>query len=447
MKPITIFIILLTIIRSGSAVKFWDDYELFSTREDFVDKLSDEAKALGYSSIYQHAPYTCFIYRRYVNSKNTEFTESLKALLKGHSVSEWFMELVTSNQENKFFDSYKGLVERSYSYFFEKLESEDALLNEPTELVDNLAKPITSRWIDKAHRKIFEKSEFQTDFQRRDFDHYDIGEFYGRLLFYKDFSCYDVPEMSLIIFKMFYYRVFEERYLGDFFRGFFSVLKENRESPASALFQTDTVNSFFGYNVLVLLGMKSTYANRLLTTFNTDPERESVMIDNFIIMYSTVLKTVETAERTRAKEKDEFFKDLISLKERAVEKFGRKLSFFTLKYLQALLMGVALGPVGTLGAVAVTQVFDNELHKIHELIKNIVDPEDTSGNQMNVIIEGAPSEITLENLRNFLGYFEDQIKTHKNCILCLYHLKNFKIELDNADKIQSDRSNNNLVLI
>lgn len=444
MKHFTFIIILLTSIGSTSSVKFWDDYAPFSTRKDFVVRLGEEAKNAGFSSVYEYQPYVCYIFREYVDSKNNEFTESLNEMLKKHSVSEWFMELVTSNKENKFFDSYKQLIVRSYSYFFEKLTPEDALLNEPNELADDLQKPITSRWIDRAYKKIFEDGKIQTDFLRREFDHFDIGQFYARLLFYKDFSCYDVPEMSLIIFKMFYFRVFEEKYLGDFFRGFFGVLKEAKDSDAAVLFQTNTVNSFFGYNVLVLLGMKSSYADQLLTVFNTDPDRESVMIDNFVIMYSTVLRTVEAAERTRAKEKDDFLKDLVSLKERALEKFGRKLTFFTLKYVQALLMGAALGPVGTLGAVVVHEVFDSELHKLSNAIKNIVDPEDTSGDQMNVMIEGAPSEITLDNLRNFLGYFEDQIKTHKNCIFCLYHLKNFKIELE---KVNSGDSKKDLLLI
>lgn len=437
-KTLFLFILLAQLTRvCRSNVEFWEDFEIYVKGGSITSVLEQKMKDAGVRHSLQFPPYMCYKFREQVLPSLNDFAESFQDILKGKSVSRWFVDLFTNGSEDKLFYNYLNAVDRALVFF------------KPTnrvigveEIEENLKPKGGSssphRIIDKVIDRASPALVNPNGLLRERYNYKQIGEFYGRLLYDKKFACFQVPELSLVIFKLFYFRIFETTYLSEFFDGFFGALKDvEDDEPLSKMLSTDSTSTFFGYNLLVLLGISSNLANDLLDIFPEDESRRPALIDNFKMLYLTVLKSIEDAEHDERKKRDDFVKDLLMFKEHAVKKFGKKAAFFTVKYIQCLATGAVLGPLGPVGGFAFGQIFSTELQEINKAIKDFVDPEDKSGDVASVIFEPLGTSLELSHLQNFLGYYESQVSNHKECAFCHLKLREKRREIKKLGTVPS----------
>jgi hypothetical protein len=339
-------------------------------------------------------------FERLINPKKLNLEISMGSMTSSMTRSSLHSSIFGSTMEDSISEIDRSFVPPAYKYLLEY-----SLINRMTnwQLLSNEIDPIAAKidWVD-AER---------------------IGRFMGKLIIWDEFICYSVPDLSLLIFKIFYLRMFTVVQVGDFFRGFFGKLEETaaREGPNG--YALKALKRFFGFNMLVMLGIDNNMAGRLLKMFAARGEKDSTDLkNNFVELYSLVLDTISKYEDETDSQKDRMVRQMLQFDKYALKIVAGHGTFLALVYTLSFLKGMCVGPFGPYLAVVISQhtsfITDAIENGVKQYLPNSVKDSELTQERLAMEIRSQSGKFNASNLANFLGYFEKTIEAQKNCSMC-----------------------------
>ena len=359
---IAIFFLLISF---RSQITDWTDFERYKEFEDAAEKIVHMSKTAGKNHPREMPQASCaqynFFIRYYLDKVLDEFKNSQK-----NKDTIWRSSTFDSRHPN---DEMIHLARKLsllkiqiYKYFelltfnnpaiiksnlsFKEIDAFQSLEN-----YENVGETCKSEWIytNKEYFKnslvreinsLYEWDSFNSvqktiheDF--RTICYYKVGALLVRSVLNDNFVCHENIDLSLFIFELFYFGMIPMESADDFFKGFFYQLKKMSDSKVtgdeflSCIYQ-DFMYKFFGYNLLVFLGVDNEYVEDLIDQFLEENEFD-VLIDNFVDFYKLILQIISIKEG-REESKKKLFKDkLASFNGEAWKTAFKKIGIFTLK--------------------------------------------------------------------------------------------------------------------
>lgn len=299
-----------------------------------------------------------------------------------------------------------------------------------------------------------------------------LGHHFGRLLLRDKFSCFEVPDLSLLIFQLFYHRVLPLSAVRPFFRGLFAYLtwpsKGDREDDA---YIQCAFHSFFGLNMYAFLGVENSLVEALIQLMvDSVGEIEVVkyLEKNFVETYELVLSTVFIFQEFQETAVKRLVKGLLKFESHALKTIGEKGTVFALGYVMGLVKGFLNLPITQLGDMlkvtcgALGEYFEIPLGKlgsifvekgaagVEEMLKKTISlylPKDNSHQEkaedLSEMIKERTPVFDTELLQNFEEHFQKKIQTCTSCTMCkvqkVVSLQSFKSlgSLKQMDSLES----------
>lgn len=426
----------ILIFRTASGLKFWADYKNLQFNSDTLPKIIiNEYNEFGAASEYSHPAVTCHKFRKNVLESASQLITSYSQILKTTTVYQDIWEALLKGKEKDIITRYKKLLKHAFSSDFGAFE------NEKTKDLPEIEKPAEKpyRWVDRCYKETFEQGielERTDSFRskREQYDYTILGAAYAKMLYRNGFVCLSVPELSLVVFQMFYFKVYPRSQLQNFWIGFYKELKQSMNEN-SELYIEDTLYNLFGYNTMVILGVDSKFGKELVDQFLATDEGRVLLFANMAELYDIVLTNIQNIEENKEKAVKTFYERLIKLEGEAVKYTLKKTSYMVFVYALATAQSAVFAPGGT--GLKIIGKYDSKpiTTNIENAVKKFLNLEKKEKDiKVSATIESLKSTVEFTALDKFLSNFVESVKVHENCGYCVVNFRQRRSVYDSSKK-------------
>lgn len=250
-----------------------------------------------------------------------------------------------------------------------------------------------------------------------------LGRLMAEQLFRNKFACFSVPELSLYIFKLFYYNIVKRQYLLRFYTGFFEYLLAKTEDSKDNSVREALMRKFYGFNLRLFLHFDAEVADRLILLFSNsdkDKEREDLIV-NFANLNSFLLKSVRQFEVKQHADLKKYLETFVKGDKKAIKKFGATASMLVSIYIFNYLKGLAEStlPPGVKDVVSHhTAPFASHIHGLIEKFFEVKNAKKATVDYFIAGIDDKKAVIPTKEIENFAAKFEEEVKRCGDCAMC-----------------------------
>lgn len=426
------FLVAFTIVQLFTlsfSLTFWSDFEPRSTDPYIEEKLKKSAEAMGLSVVLKHPALICRRYRKGAPVYIDALVKAFDVMNEKTNIAEDLFERLSKEKRQAAEKAYVDYIRNSHDF---------------TMYQDSFQKPNGSfqveqkntqkkfRWVDRLYDATYDELAKYDRLAksgaivRESFDYKKIGSYYAGLLFNKNFVCLSVPEITLHIFQMFYFRSFPQSELKNFFEGFYDGIKASIDSN-SEVYLEDVTRDFFGFNMLALTGIQAKYINGLIDKFNDKESDRAAMFEGLAELYDMVLTIVSKAEEDNTEKRDNFYNELLSLKKRALLYAAKQTAAFALSFVIGLSHSQIMKGLSKVEDVVKKEFEKGNLKGLQTSFDKIVGADYYDVDTKGMSFEGIESNFDLKHLSNFHRSMIEIMNLHRSCPQCQLHSRQKKI--------------------
>lgn len=439
---LTLFIIFSTFAFSAT---FWSKMS-FEDPVEAYRKMSQDMRTNGIAED-KYMPLICSkIHNDHLKELSVFLTAYQKERhVKNIFVKSWqamfgksFTDLQTSYLKvvNSIEDSFRGQT------IVDKIKTGDNLYPIETNLLE---KGINVRLIQEALQ-----AEGSDDFRSGvmklvHFDAFDIGVYFSALLYQDSFGCLTVPEISLFIFELFYFKFLKAEQISDFFIGFLQdlvVKQENKNSEGN--FKRVLLERFMKFNFQIFIGAENQMVRILYRLFEKEQNKHELRyITDFIKMYKFSLEVMDLVESAQDNSETIFLKNFVHFEKEAWKTFGKKVGVFGLLYTVRLLESTAWGLIDIPRPVSVLicPLLNQPRSTVKGLIEELIDPKEPGLlKEIDLAMTQGKPGMTLKNLDRFVDYFQERMEIYSKCEMCIIYEEDEMVYMEKINKVKTNES-------
>jgi len=372
------FIFISTLFASTLSNESWDEYESKSEVEMLAEVQGD------IHALYSYPPYICHALHEVQEKINIFVTKYESYYRKNRSFVFKIINFIffDKDQLNKnyyvanfdlkdYFYKFK-MLKADNSESVNKLDSSELNLHDSQVQVnehDSLLRSIS----DPKNKGKYDK--YRTDDQA--FNYYLIGKTFASTLWDKNFMCFSVQDLSLLIFRIFNYGFLDTKYIKRFFNGFYDGLYAETSDPAENLLRGFLLEQFFTYNLQVMLNFDKTTAGNLVKVFDHRQNQEELndLITEFSTLYAYIIREVKVFWLGHNGSMKSYVRQYQQNPKLFFENVGRNASVYLSIYGLRYLKGMILHSATTFGAILIDDQFREVTNQFEQKIIEKLGPK------------------------------------------------------------------------
>ena len=247
-----------------------------------------------------------------------------------------------------------------------------------------------------------------------------VGKYLSRLLISGDYVCLSVQDLSLMIFRLFYLKIIPQEHLQAFFMNFFLFNGDNKgASNVELQYRRRALYEFFGFNIYVIMGIKSETAEDMFKLFmDNDSEQDfEKAVLNFCNFYDESLGIIDQFEDAKEENHQALMKALTLKSSTEVKNlFLNGLFLMIVLIIQVLhlyiMFHLKIAEKLLLGGV-LTKLTSKMIDEIEKFFPTTKTRDRELKERMIKTLKADKPDFHLTNFDDFLGYFENVVKTYK----------------------------------
>ena len=421
-KTLLQFIFIAMLSMATLTQKSWADYKDMK-KEDILQEVDNDVVKL-----HEYQPYICYAlheveasigvfatkYENYYKPGRNLFRKIWNSIFIDKTLLNKNYYTANFDLKNLFYEF--RLLKKDQSEEMNKLDNSDMQLSEDLTGASALADIMKS----------IDNSDFKGQFNNLNvednkFNYYLLGKMFADTLFKDKFLCYDIPELSLLLFRMFHYNLLDAKFLYRFFNGFYDSLYEEIPNYKETKVRNYLMEQFFTYNLQTMLDIEYEMANEFVKMFNHKQSKEEIdnMIHEFSSLYGFILREVKVYTLEHNGSLSSYVKQYHSNPKlfvmNSIKQSGVYVSIFFYRYIKGLL----LAPLGPIGGFVVTDALTDVNKDIEKYIEVKLGPDHPDS--MRFLKDKSlkkDSFLKSNCLEDYVGIFERNVSKSEACEKC-----------------------------
>jgi hypothetical protein len=422
-----IFITLLCVQTSFCRVRKWEDIKT-KNEKDWLRELKDD-----YHKTMRSPEYRCFSFRKMEDIIN-KFSDRVEE----ESANRWdvlnFIWNLVIPTDSMIYDLKQHMIttQQLFNDFSFRMQVAEEVHELEEEKIDgsvfNIKDSINLQssklnLVGKIRKAEFSELKSMEAVPDKKVNYITLGRHFAEQLFRGRFSCYSIPELSIYIFKLFYFNIVKKEYILRIFKGFFEYLVRKGKDVKDNQVREELMRKFYGFNLKIFLYFDSEFATNILDMFRNDDKKTypRLLIENFTNLYLFVLKTINTYEVDKKANIDEYIDYFVKNDSKTLERAGRKASMlvaiYTVNYLKSLAESILPPGIKEMVSHHTSPI----LSSIHETIREICTGkknEDEIVEYYTTNIDNKKVVIPMKDIKNFSENFKMRVEACNNCEMC-----------------------------
>lgn len=411
----SVFPLIFTFIFLASALsqKSWADYQS-KTEADIMAEVQEDIVAL-----HNYPPFVCYALHKVEEKVATFVTKYESYYRKNRSFifKIWNAIFFDKDKLNKnYYAAHFDL--KNYFYEFRMLKKENTpsvndLDNSELNLHDSQVKvdehdSLLWSISDSKNKGKFDKFRIEDE----TFNYYLIGKMFATTLWNRQFMCYTVQELSLLIFRIFNHGFLDTKYIKRFFNGFYDGLYTATSNPAEDYLRGYLMEQFFTYNLQVMLNFDAVTAENLIKVFDHRQNKQELddLITEFSTLYAYIIREVKIFWLSHNGSMESYLRQYHQNPKLFIENTGRGASVFLSIYAFRFLKGMILLPAHTFGAYVIEEQFKELSISLEKKIQDKLGPKYPDAiKQIQEVYLNRENAIPTKTFESFVETFEEYV--------------------------------------